>query len=81
MAQATSTTTVPWITWFWVGHSTFLSSAQHSPMKPKREPTPALLAGGADVLGRDAPRHQASRAMASGSPDAPCAFRTSGSTS
>ncbi len=26
--QATSTTTVPWITWFWFGHSTFLSSAQ-----------------------------------------------------
>ena len=25
--QATSTTTVPWTTWFWPGHSTFFSSA------------------------------------------------------
>src|SRR5258708_36589040 len=31
--QATSTTTVPWTIWFWVGHSTFWSSAQDSPMK------------------------------------------------
>ena len=27
MTQATSTTTVPWITWFCPGHSTFFSSA------------------------------------------------------
>ena len=33
MMQATSTTTVPWITWFWLGHSTFLSSAEDSWMK------------------------------------------------
>ena len=59
MAQATSTTTVPWITWFWVGHSTFLSSAQHSPMKPKT-PTGAALtspAGRASSAGMPA-RHQ-----------------------
>src|SRR3981081_3358971 len=27
------TTTVPWITWFWPGHSTFLSSDQDEAMK------------------------------------------------
>src|ERR1700759_173554 len=46
--QATSTTTVPWITWLWPGHSTFLSSAHDSAMKlPLRrsstwEPPPGL---------------------------------------
>ena len=33
IVQATSTTTVPWMTWFWVGHSTFFSSAHDSKMK------------------------------------------------
>ena len=31
--QAISTTTVPWISCFWPGHSTFFSSAQDSPTK------------------------------------------------
>src|SRR6476469_8773202 len=35
--QAISTTTVPWITWFWFGHSTLLSSAHDSRTKlPRR---------------------------------------------
>ena len=34
--HAISTTTVPWMTWFWPGHSTFLSSAQDSAMKFER---------------------------------------------
>ena len=33
MPQAMMTTIVPWMTWFWVGHSTFLSSAQDSETK------------------------------------------------
>ena len=33
MPQAMMTTIVPWMTWFWVGHSTFFSSAQDSETK------------------------------------------------
>ena len=33
MPQAMMTTIVPWTTWFWVGHSTFFSSAQDSETK------------------------------------------------
>ncbi len=39
MMQATITTTVPWITWFWPGHSTFFSSAHDSWMKLDRRST------------------------------------------
>src|SRR3954447_12713295 len=38
MMQATITTTVPWMTWFCVGHSTFCSSAHDSWTKPKAPP-------------------------------------------
>ena len=44
---------MPWMTWFWFGHSTFLSSAQHSPMKPNGERRLRYLAGRARVVGRD----------------------------
>ena len=44
--QATSTTTVPWITWFWPGHSTFFSSAQDSKMKFERPRRLAPAAAG-----------------------------------
>src|SRR5438067_2582090 len=37
MAQAIRTTTVPWMTWFWLGHSTFRSSPQDSTTK-RRNP-------------------------------------------
>ena len=36
------TTIVPWMTWFWVGHSTFFSSAQDS-----RDEAPEAAAGDA----------------------------------
>ena len=56
MMQAISTTTVPWMTWFWVGHSTFFSSPHDS--ATKRRPPPPVPGGapgarlGLDRLGR-----------------------------
>src|SRR6476620_9030070 len=43
MMQAINTTTTPWISCAWVGHSTFLSSAIDSPMKPVTPPRRAAL--------------------------------------
>ena len=50
---------MPWITWFWPGHSTFFSSATHSLTKRQarwkmlpRVPSPAGRAAGGCGLGR-----------------------------
>ena len=43
--QATSTTTVPWMTWFCVGHSTLWSSAHDSAMNRAGRPKGPPLAG------------------------------------
>ena len=45
MAHAMMTTTVPWITCDWVGHSTFFSSAMHSLMKCWKPPRPRTRLG------------------------------------
>src|SRR4051812_30189884 len=55
ITQAISTTTTPWISCAWVGHSTFLSSAIDSPMKP-RTPPPRAALGSRAGSGRAASR-------------------------
>ena len=55
ITQAISTTTTPWISCAWVGHSTFLSSAIDSPMKP-RTPPPRAALGSRAGSGRAAAR-------------------------
>ena len=54
--QATRTTTVPWITWFCLGHSTFCSSAHDSWMKPRQRGRTGAAAAGArlDLAGAGA---------------------------
>ena len=52
---------MPWITWFWLGHSTFLSSADDSWMKRQTRakrlpPPPARAASAAGRASGAAPR-------------------------
>ena len=45
ITQAMITTTVPWTTWLWPGHSTLRSSAIDSRMKLTPQPPPRAVAG------------------------------------